>query len=259
MTVAMSESIQLLRHDPDLAEFLQGNRLEQARRDLVVRVVGFEPGNWSPLERFADLPKGLGLLILDGLILRRVGLGGRYGSELLGDGDLLRPWQDEDPGPLPLRTGRWKVLRPGRVAVLDYDFAVRLARYPELIPCLLSRAVRRSRYMTANVAILHQPRVDTRVHMMLWELAVRWGTVSRDGIRLPVRLTHATLAELVAARRPTVTKALGELAHNDLVTWTGDHWLLTGPPPAELDAIASVSIAAKAQLSKNGAATVARN
>ena len=97
------------------------------------------------------------------------------------------------------------------------------------------------------------------MHMMLWELAMRWGTVSRDGIRLPIRLTHATLAELVAARRPTVTKALGELAHNDLVTWTGDHWLLTGTPPAELEAIASASIAAKAQLVKNGAATVVKN
>jgi hypothetical protein len=253
----MSESIQLLRHDPDLAEFLHGDRLERARTDLAARVVGFEPGNWAPLERFGHLPKGLGLLVLEGLILRRVGLGGRYSSELLGDGDLLRPWQDEDPGPLPLRTGRWKVLRRGRVAVLDYDFAVRLARYPELLPCLLSRAVRRSRYMTANMAILHQPRIDTRVHMLLWELAVRWGNVSSDGVRLPVRLTHATLAELVAARRPTVTKALGELADNDLVTWTGDHWLLTGSPPAELEALAAMSIEAKAQLFEHGAATVA--
>jgi hypothetical protein len=252
VTVAKSESIQLLRHDPDLAEFLQGDRLEQARGDLVARVVGFEPGNWAPLERIGELPKGLGLLVLNGLIIRRVGLGGRYGSELLGDGDLLRPWQDEDPGPLPLRTGRWKVLRNGRLAVLDYDFAVRLARYPELLPCLLSRAVRRSRYMTATMAILHQPRIDTRVHILLWELAVRWGNVSRDGVRLPVRLTHATLAELVAARRPTVTKALGELADNDLVTWTGDHWLLTGSPPAELEALGLVSIGPDAKASENG-------
>lgn len=252
-----SGSIQLLSHDPDLAEFLEGDRLEQARNDLVARIVGFEPGSWAPLERFGDLPKGLGLLVLDGLIMRRVGLGGRYGSELLGDGDLLRPWQDEDPGPLPLRTGRWKVLRQGRLAVLDYDFAVRVARYPELISCLLSRAVRRSRYMTARLAILHQPRIDTRLHMLLWELAVRWGNVSRDGVHLPVRLTHATLAELVAARRPTVTKALGELAENDLVVWTGDHWLLTGSPPAELEALGSMSIEGKSEQFGNGAPTAA--
>jgi CRP/FNR family transcriptional regulator, cyclic AMP receptor protein len=244
----MSELIQLLRHDPYLAEHLEGNRLEQATRELTARVVTFDAGQWSPLEQVGDLPKGLGLLVLDGLLLRRVGMAGRYGSEILGDGDLLRPWQDEEPGPLPVRTSRWIVLRRGRMAVLDYEFAVRMARYPELFPCLLSRAVRRSRYMAANISILHQPRIDIRVHMLLWELAVRWGHVSRDGVRLPVRLTHATLAELVAARRPTVTKALGELADQDLVIWTAQHWLLKGEPPPGLEALASLAIAARSQL-----------
>jgi hypothetical protein len=105
VTVAKSESIQLLRHDPDLAEFLVGDRLQQASRDLVARIIGLEPGNWTPLERIGDLPKGLGLLVLEGLIIRRVGLGGRYGSELLGDGDLLRPCRTRIPGPCPYAPG----------------------------------------------------------------------------------------------------------------------------------------------------------
>ena len=42
--------------------------------------------------------KALGLLVLDGLIIRRVGVAGRFGAELLGDGDLLRPWEREDAG-----------------------------------------------------------------------------------------------------------------------------------------------------------------
>jgi CRP-like cAMP-binding protein len=111
--------------------------------------------------------------------------------------------------------------------------------------------------MTANMAIIHQPRIDKRVHMLLWELALRWGNVSRDGVRLPVRLTHATLAELVAARRPTVTKALGELADQELVMWTGEHWLLTGPAPTELETLAPPSIADRSQLFENGATAVA--
>jgi CRP-like cAMP-binding protein len=134
------------------------------------------------------------------------------------------------------------------MAVLDYEFLLRLARFPELFPCLLNRAVRRSRYMAANIAILHQPRVDIRLHMLLWELAVRWGYVSREGVRLPVRLTHATLAELVAARRPTVTKALGELGERSLVSWNGDHWLLRGRPPSELEALATAAITARSGL-----------
>lgn len=245
--VAMSEVIQLLRHDPDLAEYLHGERLAQATGECVTRVVRFETGQGAPLERVGELPRGLGFLVLEGLILRRVGLAGRYGSELLGEGDLLRPWQDEDPGPTPMSTGRWRVLRRGRLAVLDYEFSLRLARFPELFPCLLNRAVRRSRYMAANIAILHQPRIDIRLHMLLWELAVRWGYVSKEGVRLPVRLTHATLAELVAARRPTVTKALGELAERSLVSWTGDHWLLRGSPPSELEAVAAAAITARSQ------------
>ncbi len=97
--MAMSESIQLLRHDPDLAEFLQGDRLEQARKDLTTRIVHLSLATGLPWSASGTFPKGLGLLVLEGLILRRVGLGGRFGSELLGDGDLLRPWQDVDPGP----------------------------------------------------------------------------------------------------------------------------------------------------------------
>jgi CRP/FNR family transcriptional regulator, cyclic AMP receptor protein len=240
----MSDVIQLLRHDPDLAEYLHGERLAQATSECVARIVAFDTGQGTPLENVGELPRGLGFLILEGLILRRVGLGGRYGSELLGEGDLLRPWQHEDAGPTPLRAGRWRVLRRGRAAVLDYEFSLRMARFPEMFPCLLNRAVRRSRYMAANIAILHQPRIDVRLHMLLWELALRWGYVSTDGVRLPIRLTHATLAELVAARRPTVTKALGELAERLLVSWNGDHWLLEGRPPSELEALAASTITA---------------
>jgi CRP-like cAMP-binding protein len=231
-----------------LAEYLHGERLALATNECVARVVRFETGPWAPLESLGELPRGLGFLVLDGLILRRVGLAGRYGSELLGEGDLLRPWQDDDFGPPPRKIGRWTILRPGRLAVLDHEFSLRLARFPEVFPCLLNRAVRRSRYMAANIAILHQPRVDIRLHMLLWELAVRWGYVSREGVRLPVRLTHATLAELVAARRPTVTKALGELGDRALVTWNGDHWLLTGRPPSELEALATAAMTARSGL-----------
>jgi CRP-like cAMP-binding protein len=143
-------------------------------------------------------------------------------------------------GALGLRTGRWKVLKNGQMALLDAEFASRVAPYPEIMACLLARAVRRSRYLAVSMAIIHQPRIDVRLHMLLWQLAARWGQVHRDGVHLSVRLTHSTLAELVAARRPTVTKALGELAERSLVTWTGEHWLLSETPPAELEALGSV-------------------
>jgi CRP/FNR family cyclic AMP-dependent transcriptional regulator len=117
-----------------------------------------------------------------------------------------------------------------------------MAAYPEVISGLFARAVRCSRHTLIRMAIVHQPRVTVRPQMLFWELADRWGTVHADGVHVPLELTHAVLADLVAARRPTVTKALGDLTEDGAVAWTGEHWRLCGRPPAELDAVGSVSI-----------------
>jgi hypothetical protein len=234
--------VRILEEDPDLGEHLQGNRLLAARQDCVARAIRVPTGLWDPQADAGDIRFGIGLLILDGLFLRRVGIGGRFGGELVGDGDLLRPWQREEQGASIPRTGAWKVLRKGRVALLDAEFALRVARYPEVISTLFARAIRRTRHMAVSIAIIHQPRIDLRLHMFFWDLADRFGTVRPDGVHLPLRLTHAMLGELVAARRPTVTKALGELADRGLVTWTGEDWLLGGGPPLELEQFGSISL-----------------
>ena len=51
---------------------------------------------------------------------------------------------------------------------------------------------------------------------------------------LPLRLTHSVLADLVAARRPTVTSALSDLSRRGLVRSMDEGWLLAGDPPAEV-------------------------
>jgi CRP-like cAMP-binding protein len=235
-------AVRLLDEDPDLAEHLHGNRLAAARQDCVARAIRLPAGRWDPQADIGDIRYGIGILILEGLLLRRVGLGGRFGGELLGEGDLLRPWQAEEQGASLPRTGGWKVLRRGRVAILDAEFALRVARYPEVVSTLFARAIRRTRHMAVSMAIIHQPRIDLRLHMFFWDLADRIGRVRPDGVHLPVRLTHAMLGELVAARRPTVTKALGELAERGFVRWTGEDWLLCGGPPVELEEIGSISL-----------------
>jgi CRP/FNR family cyclic AMP-dependent transcriptional regulator len=70
--------------------------------------------------------------------------------------------------------------------------------------------------------------------MLLWHLAGRWGRVRADGIVVPLRLTHVILADLVAARRPTVTSAITELTRVGLVRSIDEGWLLSGKPPGEL-------------------------
>jgi CRP/FNR family cyclic AMP-dependent transcriptional regulator len=238
----MSEMAHVLAEDPDLAEELPKDHLEAALQDCAARVIHFESGDWQPPPPTYDMRSGLGLLLLEGMVVRRVGIGGRIGAELLGEGDLLRPWEGEDGESWRGQKGRWSALRRGRAAVLDRDFTLRACRHSEVVSALFGRAIRRSRCMAVTMAILHQPRIDVRLHMLLWELAERWGHVHRDGVHLPLRLTHSMRGELVAARRPTVTKALGELAERSLATWTGDHWLLSGRPPSELEAIHSIAI-----------------
>lgn len=224
---------QVLREDPDLADAIDAAERERAIRDCVAPTVRLPRGRWSTPGAL-DCEDGIGLLVLEGLLIRRVGIEGRFGAELLGDGDLLRPWQGEGAEPpLPHTTG-WHVLDPVRLALLDAYAERRFAAYPPLTGRLVGRALDRSRNLVVNLAIVHHARVNVRLHMLFWHLADRWGRVGSEGVLLPLSLTHTVLSELVAARRPTVTSALTELARQGLV-WPARHgWLLAGEPPAEL-------------------------
>jgi CRP/FNR family cyclic AMP-dependent transcriptional regulator len=222
----------VLREDPELAEAISPTRRRQAVRSLVARELTLPRGARHAVAGLGG--GGVGLLLLDGLLIRRVGIEGRFGAELLGEGDLLRPWRNEQDSPmLPLETG-WSVAAPARVAVLDGRFVERLADYPELAAGLVARAMQRARNLAVQMAIVHQARVGVRLHMLFWHLAGRWGRIRADATVLPLRLTHAVLAELVAARRQTVTSALSDLSRRGLVRADGPVWLLYGAPPAEL-------------------------
>jgi CRP/FNR family cyclic AMP-dependent transcriptional regulator len=226
----------VLSEDSELAESVPQPRRERAIRECTARVAELNPGRWDGLE--PAVADGVGLLVLDGLLIRTVSVHGRHGAELLGGGDVLVPWH-EDPDHAALGwTSEWRVLEPTRVAVLDERFARLLGRYPRLAGKLLARVAQRARLLTVNMAIVHQARVDVRLQMLLWFLAGRWGRVRGDGVTLPIRLTHAVLADLVAARRPTVTTALNDLNRQGLVQPVDEGFLLAGQPPGELVGIA---------------------
>jgi len=231
----------VLREDPELGEAVSPAQRNRALEECVARTVHLPRGRWSPAGDLA-MRSGIGLLVLEGLLIRRVGIDGRFGAELLGQGDLLRPWQGEDAEPtLPQTTG-WRVLEPVRVAILDDQAERRFAAYPQLTGRLVGRALERSRNLAVNMAIVHQARVDVRLHMLFWHLADRWGRVRSDGVILPLGLTHTVLADLVAARRPTVTSSLSELSRQHLVRTADDGWLLSGEPPGELLELQSVAL-----------------
>jgi CRP/FNR family transcriptional regulator, cyclic AMP receptor protein len=230
LTATEGELCHVLEVDPGLAESIPAERRERAVAECVARVITLPTGRWRN-----------GLLALDGLLVRRVGIEGRFGAELLGEGDLLRPWEGEEELPtLPLTTA-WRVLENARLAVLDEAFMAHLADYPQLGGRLVGRAVARSRNIAVNMAIVHQARVDVRLHMLFWHLASRWGRVGSGVVTVPLRLTHAVLAELAAARRPTVTSALTGLSRRGLVRSTEAGWVLSGEPPGELGDVARIA------------------
>jgi hypothetical protein len=223
----------VLREDPELADLIAAERRQEAIEFCTANEVRIPVGDG--VSETSPLGSGVGLLVLSGLLVRRVGIDGRFGAELLGEGDLLRPWQwESDSATLRLEMA-WSIVEPAWLALLDDEFAHRcIGRFPELAGGLVGRAMQRARNLAVNMAIVHQARVDSRLHMLLWHLAGRWGRVRTEGTVVPFRLTHALLADLVAARRPTVTSALSELSRRGLVLSRGGEWILHGEPPREL-------------------------
>jgi hypothetical protein len=222
--------IPLLEADSELGEGLVGAELEAASRTIVVHAHTLEPGAWQPLDERWPVRPALGLLVLEGVVTRDIVFAGRTSTELLGAGDVLRPWEDDVQfDPLPFGVA-WHIHEPTRVALLDGRVALATARWPVLAGALSRRHVRRARSLAFQLAIAQLPRVDDRLLVLLWALAERWGRVSPQGVRLPLALPHRTLATLVGARRPSVTTALSGLSRDGLVERTEDGWLLHGDP-----------------------------
>jgi CRP-like cAMP-binding protein len=135
---------------------------------------------------------------------------------------------------VPLES-HWTVVDPVRVAVLDRRFATNMARFPEVVGSILDRVMMRSRWLSFDLAVCHLKRIETRLLVIFWHFADRWGRVRPDGVVVPIRVTHQLLAGVVGAQRPSVTTALGELRRSGAVERLPDGtWLLHGDPPQEL-------------------------
>jgi CRP-like cAMP-binding protein len=237
-----SGSVQLLEADPELARSLDARQIREVSQRLLVRAVSIPRGTWSPARMLHEGSRPIGLLVLDGLVVREATVGDHPSAELLGPGDLLRAWEDGDSEVLLPRSVRWTALSSARVAVIDHALAVRAAQWPEIFASLVERAARRAERLVVMQAIGHLTRVDDRLLALLWCLAERWGRVVPGGVLVNLRLPHRTLAGMVGARRPSVTTALGQLMdRGDIERRPDGGWLLRGQPPEQLRASRSAS------------------
>lgn len=223
--------VKVFDHEPGLLAELPPAVARVVRDRGLADSLVLPEGPWTPPSREQLGSGAIGLLVLDGLLSRTIRFAGHESPELIGPGDLLRPWDDDRGTSLEFST-EWRILDRSTVAVLDARFARRMCRVPSLTSGLIERTVERSRWLSFQLAIAHVRRAEPRVLMLLWHLADRWGRVTPSGTVVPLRLTHAAIACLICMRRPTVSATLvrlvraGELARNDDGTWT-----LTGPPP----------------------------
>jgi hypothetical protein len=221
----------VLDEDGDLADLVPHALLQTARQASLAGIVDLPSGWWDARVDSDRARGGYGLLVLEGVLVRRVGFGGRFGAELLAEGDLLRPWEFDGVETIGFETN-WRVLTASRLAILDGAWSERMARYTAVGPALAGRALARSRRLAAMMAISQQPRLDERLWMLFWELADRYGRVHADGVYLELPLTHEVLSHLVAARRPSVSGALTKLSEQGRVRREGRRWVLSGDPPA---------------------------
>jgi CRP-like cAMP-binding protein len=226
--------VYVLDHDAGLRSVLSEPERARCRQHAVAGVLQLPSGEWDPAPH-REAGGELGLLVIEGLLIRDVTVAEARCGELIGPGTLLRPGDDRGfDAPMRHEIG-WRVVEPTRLAVLDRRFLRVAVHWPALVTALVARATERAHNLGLMVSIHSLKRVDARLLAFFWHLADRYGKVTADGVLIPLALTHRQLALLVGAQRPSVTSALGALADRDLLRRDGHgNWLLTaGQQPGD--------------------------
>jgi CRP/FNR family transcriptional regulator, cyclic AMP receptor protein len=236
----------LLDLDLDLADALDVRMRLAARPAVTAMVFKTDPGQLRLSDWLALARTGFGLLVLDGVLATNVRVGDRIAAELIGAGDVIQPWLEQD-AELVCEIS-WRALLPARFALLDAAFVQRVQPWPQVTATLLRRAGQRTRRLNVQRAICNQPRLDVRLALLLWHLGARWGKVEPGGVRLSLPLTHQLLGWLVGAERPSVSHALARLANAGLISGQGDEWHLHGSVDEQLSSIIEPSAAGGEQL-----------
>jgi CRP/FNR family transcriptional regulator, cyclic AMP receptor protein len=165
-----------------------------------------------------------GFVLASGTITIDVRFASRRAARVLGPNELvlLDGW---DSDTLPV-SWEWTVLEPTTIAVLDERIEVIARHWPRLMTALVIRGADQTRHALLQQAISQLPRVEDRLLALMWSLADSRGTMTERGVRLPLSLTHETLAQMVGARRPTVSLGLKALSERGVVVSDGDGWLI---------------------------------
>jgi CRP-like cAMP-binding protein len=232
--LAGDENVRILELDRELGLRIPAEDISRARTQLVTRATRLPPGHWNVPRDHEEVGR-LGYLILEGRVARDLTLAGTTATELLGEGDVLQPWVSMREDGLVRHRVAWHVLQPLRLAVLDEQLGRKLMQWPQVMSALLERTIKRTQRMSIHAAMLQLSPVETRLLVLFWHLAERWGRVTPNGVVLRLRLPHELLGQLVGCQRASVTTALQHVyTSGELVRRSDGSWLLLGSPPDEL-------------------------
>lgn len=219
MAASDHQFVRLQEADHGLLDDIPEPERQDAAAQLWAQVSEVDQG---PVDGAWDEPlpgPSFGLLVLSGCVAREALAGSHGAMEVLGPGDLLRPW--DEGALLDEPRARWRALDRTSVALLDGDFARRAARWPEVAATLLARVMRRQRAASLMLALRTLPRVEDRVLAALWLLAERMGHVTSEGVTVRLPLRQADVGAIAGARRPTVNVTLKGLREEGLLLeWT---------------------------------------
>ncbi len=224
--------VRLYDEDPALFDDVSAVHSRAASARVTAQAHAVTKGPWDGM-----LPAGtdpVALLVLDGLLLRTVAACRRRTSELLGPGDVLRPWDGDGMSASVPFDVRWTVLERSRIAVIDRGLFHAASPWPEVVSALLGRAVQRAHDLALQLTIADLRRVEDRLLAALWHFADRWGVEELGGVTVPLTVSHEILAQLVSAQRPTVSAAMQRLQEAGHVRRLPDRSWLLFRMPAEL-------------------------
>jgi CRP/FNR family cyclic AMP-dependent transcriptional regulator len=229
--------IALVRVDAGLRAAVPPDELPSAERVLTVPWCELGRGSWAPEALVADGARPFAALVLRGVVTCEITLAGRSSAQLLGPGDLLRPWRSVDTS-VPCASA-WRAAGGAAVALLDDRFLLAARRWPRLAAVVYERLSEQVEIGAVRAAIVALPRVEQRVVALFWHLADRWGVVRPEGVIVRLALTHELIGRLVGAQRPTVSLALHTLAEQGFLRRDdADGWILRSDSGAMLASIA---------------------
>ncbi len=145
--------VRVLEVDPGLAESLDAEQLANAVPRSIARTATVAQGPWWYEPPPDQEPGMLGLLVLEGVLLRELTVDACTRSSSSGPATSSAPWTYEgDSAPVTAKA-TWQVIEPLRIALLDRRFALRMAPWPEISAALLDREAERTCSAIVELAV----------------------------------------------------------------------------------------------------------